>query len=265
MYSSQYENYYNSLSNKSNGKRNLRYRGNYTNFRAKKLISIIKIQLIGTFILFALVIVCKVYVTPQTQYAYSFGKTIVSENLDFKGIINNVSSININGIINYFKNNNVNDFQNNAVNFIDQVRAKISGGKTIKDEINEKFQAPISFKNNNQLYAGKVNEKSTKITKNGGIKLSVPLNTNVKCSYDGTVKEIGQDKACGKYVIIDHGNGIETKYGYLNSTEVALGESVLKNEIIGKSGKSEDLNNPSLYFELIYMSEDLNPYEYLKI
>lgn len=263
MYNSQYENYYNSLSNRANGKRNFRYSGKYTNLRIKKLISVIKMQLIGTFILFVLVAVCKVYVTPQTKYAYSFGKTIVSENLDFKALMNKASRVNISGVINYMKNNNVNDFENTAVNFIDKVRAKISGGKTIKEEINENFETPVSFKNNKKLFAGNFNN-SNKVIKNGGIKVSVPLNTAVVCSYDGTVKEIGKDEQYGKYIIIDHGNGIETKYGYLNSIEAAQGESVSKNEIIGRSGESEDLKHPSLYFELIYMSENLNPYEYLK-
>ncbi|MFR8086916.1 MAG: peptidoglycan DD-metalloendopeptidase family protein [Lachnospirales bacterium] len=50
----------------------------------------------------------------------------------------------------------------------------------------------------------------------------------------GTVKSIGQNDRLGNYVVISHGNGLETTYGQLQeAVDVAVDETVSKGETIG--------------------------------
>lgn len=50
----------------------------------------------------------------------------------------------------------------------------------------------------------------------------------------GTVKSIGQNDRLGHYVVISHGNGLETTYGQLQeAVDVAVDETVSKGETIG--------------------------------
>lgn len=50
----------------------------------------------------------------------------------------------------------------------------------------------------------------------------------------GTVKSIGQNDRLGHYVVISHGNGLETTYGQLQeAVDVAVDETVSKGEKIG--------------------------------
>ena len=50
----------------------------------------------------------------------------------------------------------------------------------------------------------------------------------------GTVKSIGQNVRLGHYVVISHGNGLETTYGQLQeAVDVAVDETVSKGETIG--------------------------------
>ena len=49
----------------------------------------------------------------------------------------------------------------------------------------------------------------------------------------GTVKSIGQNDRLGHYVVISHGNGLETTYGQLQeAVDVAVDETVSKGETI---------------------------------
>jgi murein DD-endopeptidase MepM/ murein hydrolase activator NlpD len=250
-YNSQYESYYNSLANRIDNRSSNYGKRKNNYFRKGRLFRIIKIQLTGTLILFTSVFICKLYVTPQTKAAYSFAKNIINENYDINSLIEYGSNINLSDIENYVQNENFNDIQNKLVNFIDTERAKFTGGKTIKQEINE-FASPIS---------GKLNKTEV----GNEVQFKVPLNTDIKAVYSGTVESIGKDEDNGKYIIIDHGSGIETKYGDLNLVSVKTGEKINKNDVIGKSGNSGKNKTEGLYFQLIYMGENLNPVEYLKI
>lgn len=65
--------------------------------------------------------------------------------------------------------------------------------------------------------------------------------------------------------MIDHGEGIETKYGHLNLLSVKKGIEVKKGEVIGKSGNTGKSTGPHLHFELLYMGESKNPEDYIAI
>ena len=260
-YNSQYENYYNSISSRANmGRRPKLGKSKKNYFDKVKIIRLVKIQLIGTLVLFSTVFVCKVFVTPQTKAIYSFGKSTVNKNYDIKSIINYASSINLSDTEQYIKNVNFKDIENNVVNFIDTQRAKFTGTKTIKEQINQEFAAPVSKKIS--LFSASSSEKKAV---GNGVEFFIPINSEIYTVYDGSVEEIGENKVDGKYIVIDHGNGIETRYAHLNLIYVKKGSKVNKDQAIAKSGNTGQDKSSSLYFELIYMGEKLNPMEYIKI
>ncbi len=261
-YNSQYENYYNSISNRTKDGRGLKSMKRKRNYLDKaRVIHTIKIQLFGTLLLFAAVIICKVYVNPQTKAVYSFARNTINKNYDIKSIINYSSSINVRSVETYVENENFNDIENKVVNFIDTERARITGGKTIKEQINQEFAGPVSKKVS--LFSG--SNSSEKKVLSHGVEFYIPINTNINTVYDGVVEEIGESKEDGKYIVIDHGSGIETRYAHLNLIDVKKGSKVNKNQVIGKSGNTGGDKSSNLYFELMYMGEKLNPMEYIKI
>ena len=54
----------------------------------------------------------------------------------------------------------------------------------------------------------------------------------------GLVIKKGYNSSLGNYVIISHGCGLATWYTHLSTVDVAVGEYVVKGEIIGKTGKT---------------------------
>jgi murein DD-endopeptidase MepM/ murein hydrolase activator NlpD len=261
-YNSQYESYYNSISSRVNGGRgpNSKQRKRKY-FNKERVIRTIKIQLLGTLVLFSSVVICKIYATPQTKFIYSFAKNTLNENYDIKSIVKFSSNINVSNIQKYVETENLNDIENKVENLIDSERAKITGGKTIKQQINQEFAAPVSKKislfSNNNIY------KKKEI--NNGVEFYIPINTDINTVYDGVVEETGDSKEDGKYIVIDHGSGIETRYSHLNLIDVKKGSKVNKNQVIGKSGNTGEDKSSNLYFQLMYMGEKLNPMEYIKI
>lgn len=81
----------------------------------------------------------------------------------------------------------------------------------------------------------------------------------------GTVVEVrtaGWNYGYGKYVIIDHGNGLRTLYSHLASISVADGESVVKGQQIGIMGTTGRSTGVHLHFEVIKNGYKKNPIAY---
>ncbi|APV50212.1 hypothetical protein BWI17_11255 [Betaproteobacteria bacterium GR16-43] len=71
-----------------------------------------------------------------------------------------------------------------------------------------------------------------------GYDLSVTKNVPVEAANSGTVAFAGPLGIYGNTVILDHGLGLFTLYGHLNSFDVKVGDSVTKRQPLGKTGET---------------------------
>jgi len=74
--------------------------------------------------------------------------------------------------------------------------------------------------------------------------------TPVCAGASGQVRRSGYDEDLGQLLVIDHGNGIETYYGYNSHLLVVEGEYVLKGQSIALSGRSGASAQEGLYYAL---------------
>lgn len=103
-----------------------------------------------------------------------------------------------------------------------------------------------------------------------GIDLAVKVGTTARASADGTVVGTGDtDRACsgvsyGKWVLIQHANGLTTLYAHLSVIQAQAGQTVSAGDKIGLSGNTGYSTGPHLHFT-VYATESVHiagPTEY---
>lgn len=95
-----------------------------------------------------------------------------------------------------------------------------------------------------------------------GIDIGVPTGTPVFAARDGTVTFAGAMGTAGNAVIVQHDNGLETRYYHLSQVEVVSGQTVTVGEQIAKSGNSGSSTGPHLHFEVRLNGTPVNPLLY---
>ncbi|MDP1026268.1 LysM peptidoglycan-binding domain-containing M23 family metallopeptidase [Sphingomonas sp. KR1UV-12] len=87
--------------------------------------------------------------------------------------------------------------------------------------------------------------------RNNGIDVAVPLATPVRAAADGVVAYAGTGiPSLGGLVIVRHGGGWTSVYGYAERLLVTRGQSVKRGQRLALSGESGATNRPALHFEL---------------
>ncbi len=98
----------------------------------------------------------------------------------------------------------------------------------------------------------------------GGIDIAAGAGTPVHAAAGGRVVEAGWGGGYGRTVVIDHGNGLATRYAHLSRIDVSEGETVDKGEVIGAVGSSGRATGPHLHFEVMNNGARTNPFNYLR-
>ena len=85
-----------------------------------------------------------------------------------------------------------------------------------------------------------------------GIDLESALGTPVRAVGDGTIAFAGQQETYGNLVVINHAEGLQTRYAQLGRIQVSAGQAVKQGEVIGTVGNTGRPSSaaPHLHFEV---------------
>lgn len=95
-----------------------------------------------------------------------------------------------------------------------------------------------------------------------GIDIPALQGTVILAAADGTVKETGFDAERGNYLVLDHGDGLETVYAACRDFTVEEGDTVSAGEMIGAVGSTGMSTGPHLCFQVWQDDEAQNPVAY---
>jgi murein DD-endopeptidase MepM/ murein hydrolase activator NlpD len=98
-----------------------------------------------------------------------------------------------------------------------------------------------------------------------GVDIAALVGQPVVAPADGTVEFADFLGGYGRAVILEHGHGINTRYGHLSAFAVAPGQHVHRGEVIGFVGLSGRSTGPHLHYEVRINDTPVNPYKYLRI
>jgi murein DD-endopeptidase MepM/ murein hydrolase activator NlpD len=83
--------------------------------------------------------------------------------------------------------------------------------------------------------------------------------TPVWAAGDGRVIESGYTRANGNYIVVQHGNSIQTKYLHLHKRDVKKGDRVRQQQRIGSVGSTGYSTAPHLHYEFLINGVHRNP------
>lgn len=96
-----------------------------------------------------------------------------------------------------------------------------------------------------------------------GMDLAADRGTPIYAVSGGTVTYSGYDGNYGYSVVIDHGNGLKTRYAHASALCVSKGKTVLQGEVIAYVGSTGYSTGNHLHFEVMVNGTRVNPISYI--
>lgn len=96
-----------------------------------------------------------------------------------------------------------------------------------------------------------------------GTDIGGAIGTAIYAYRSGTVTFSGWGNGYGKYVVINHGDGMTTYYAHCSELLVTAGEQVTEGQMIAKIGMTGYTTGPHLHFEIRYNGVPVNAYPYI--
>jgi len=98
-----------------------------------------------------------------------------------------------------------------------------------------------------------------------GLDIGALYGTEVHAPANATVVLAQRQAAYGNLIVLDHGDGITTRYGHLARFNVKKGDVIEKGDIIGFVGSTGRSTGPHLHYEVRLEDRTLNPRNYLPV
>ncbi|WP_044477351.1 M23 family metallopeptidase [Paenibacillus antibioticophila] len=97
-----------------------------------------------------------------------------------------------------------------------------------------------------------------------GIDIAGKTGDPIYAAGAGKVVTVASDSSHGKYIVIEHPEGLESWYLHLSKITVSEGDEVSKGQQIGKLGNTGRSTGPHLHFEILKKGKTIDPLPYLK-
>jgi murein DD-endopeptidase MepM/ murein hydrolase activator NlpD len=98
-----------------------------------------------------------------------------------------------------------------------------------------------------------------------GVDISGELGESIVAPADGYVTYADQLGGYGRALVLDHGNGVTTRYGHMSGYAVTVGQRVRRGDVIGYVGNSGRSTGPHVHYEVRINDTPVNPYKYLRM
>ncbi|MDR2337214.1 MAG: M23 family metallopeptidase [Deltaproteobacteria bacterium] len=91
------------------------------------------------------------------------------------------------------------------------------------------------------------------------IDIATSTGTEIIATAPGKIKQTGFSNTLGLFIVIEHANGILTRYGHLSKIKTIVGKNVKRNQIIGEVGSTGRSTGPHVHYEIYMNGKRVNP------
>lgn len=96
-------------------------------------------------------------------------------------------------------------------------------------------------------------------TFHAGVDVRLAMGQPVASLADGRVSFAGEQGGYGLTVVVDHPDGLQTRYAHLSSIDVQIGDAVGRGQPLARSGSSGRSTGPHLHVELLRHGRPIDP------
>ena len=101
-------------------------------------------------------------------------------------------------------------------------------------------------------------------TRNEGINIATPIGTEIHAAESGVVAYAGNElKGYGNLILVRHENGFVSAYAHSDRMLVRRGDNVRRGQVIARAGKTGNVKQPQVHFELRQGAKPINPIPHL--
>ncbi|MCA1768800.1 MAG: peptidoglycan DD-metalloendopeptidase family protein [Halomonas sp.] len=97
-----------------------------------------------------------------------------------------------------------------------------------------------------------------RVSPHRGTDFAMPIGTPIVAPADGRVEKVANHPTAGRYILVRHDNGYQTRYLHLSRPLVSRGDRVTMGERIALSGNTGRSTGPHLHYEVLVNSSQVN-------
>ena len=127
------------------------------------------------------------------------------------------------------------------------------------------LKSPLRYYYITSPYGMRTNKKTGVTRFHHGVDLASTWNAELRPSASGIVSFAGRNGSFGNVVRVRHAHNIETVYAHLSSINVATGDFVTEDIVLGKVGNTGRSDGMHLHYEILINDKSINPALFFKI
>lgn len=108
-------------------------------------------------------------------------------------------------------------------------------------------------------YGGRVHPILGTWRRHSGVDLAAPAGTPIAATSDGVVSFANWAGGYGLMVAVDHGGGMQTRYGHMSRIAVSPGQRVKTGDVLGLVGSTGLSTGPHVHYEVRFGDRAINP------
>lgn len=146
--------------------------------------------------------------------------------------------------------------------YLSGIEAKVLQQSVLKDMLPN--SSPIDAAYNSSSYGWRIDPFNGNKAFHEGLDFTANTGTPIRAAADGIVTLAEASGGYGNMVKIEHGYGLETRYGHASKLLVKVGDRVVKGQVVAEVGTTGRSTGPHLHYEIRLNGNALDPRQYLQ-
>ncbi len=131
-------------------------------------------------------------------------------------------------------------------------------------QISDEILCPIENPRYTSYFGYRTNPITGEYSFHTGVDIAADTGTKIRAAFSGRVTKTGEDDRAGKYIFLEHDNGLVTFYCHCSEILAVKGANILQGETVALVGSTGWSTGPHVHFEVRKDGEHIDPMKLLQ-